>query len=237
MTVIIERSALQSRVSATRNDLAQVEYAIRGLAHRPIRDGLMQHVRAIGYALDDIDAALYRARPYRSYRRGWVILDQRSFWRRLRSAEAALARLDDEVAGLQDAQSWSGHARLGGLDSNLGALGDSLMGADAYAQPSASVPAEPPASQAEYAQLERALHAATFRTEKFDLVRRAVVDQYFTTAQARGIARQIHAGKDKVTVLTWLYPRVVDPERFDSVMDDLPSEDDRRRLELSVYGQ
>ena len=236
LTIVIERSALQSRLGAARRDLVQVEYAIAGLALAHVRHALMQHVHAIRFALDDIDSALIHARPYASYRRGWVILDQNRFWQRMRNAESALAQLDDEVAGLQDAQSWSGHARLGQLDTNLDALSDSLVDADAYDAPSASAPVEAPVSAGEYARLDRALHAATFRDEKFDLVRRAVQTQYFTTAQARGIARQIHADNDKVTVLTWLYPRLVDPERFDAVMSDLPEDADRRRLRANVYG-
>ncbi|MGK0361028.1 MAG: hypothetical protein ACI9U2_003346 [Bradymonadia bacterium] len=236
LTVIIDRAALRSRVRAARRDLEQVESAIGGLAGHSARIALMQHVRSIGFALDDIDSAVVHARAYRGGRRGWVVLDQSRFWRRLRAAENALAQLDDEVAGLQNAQQWNGHARLGGLDTNLNALGDTLMGADAYrGQGAASRPAA--MSVPAFEQLERSLHATTFRKDKFDLVRSAVFSDYFTTVQARAVARQIHAGTDKVTVLTWLYPRVVDPDRFDMVMADLPTNGDRRRLEANVYGQ
>ena len=237
LTVLINRSVLQGRLNATRNDLAQVEYAIRGLANQPLRTGLMQHVRAIGFALDDIDSALIIA-PYHSRRRGWVVLDQRSFWRRLQSAENALAHLDNEVAGLQDAQNWNGHARLGGLDTNLDALGTTLMGADAYGVQATEASRPAAMSVAEFEVLEQSLHATTFRDEKLAIVRRAVFsEQFFMTVQARAIARQLHAGKDKVTVLTWLHPRLVDPDRFGMVMDDLPTNADRRRLNANVYGQ
>lgn len=90
-------------------------------------------------------------------------------------------------------------------------------------------------SKSQLKRLVRALDDAPFRDDKRAVLRRAVSQAYFTSAQARAVAREFPFSDDKVAALTAMHPRVVDPENFEQVFSDLNFSSARRKLDQNIY--
>lgn len=88
---------------------------------------------------------------------------------------------------------------------------------------------------ARFERIEHELEAAPFRDDKLRIVRRIVRDGWFTSAQAKAVASSMHFGDDKVTALTLMHPRVVDPDNFGIVYGELAHRSDREALEAAIY--
>ncbi len=95
-------------------------------------------------------------------------------------------------------------------------------------------PSEPPlepATGAQMARLEQSLRDASFRDDKQRVIRAAVREHYFSTAQARTLTEALSFGKDRVEALALLHPRLVDPENFHTLFSLLAHGSDRAALE------
>lgn len=92
------------------------------------------------------------------------------------------------------------------------------------------------ATGAQLAALSESLRQASFRKDKMRVLRLAVPQHYFSTAQVKQIVEHFSFSSDKVEVLALLHPRLTDPENTHTLFALLPHASDRRKLEERITG-
>lgn len=97
---------------------------------------------------------------------------------------------------------------------------------------------EPPGpattTQADLANIRRAIDGASFRDDKLATLRSASRDRWFTCAQVITLMGEFSFGKDQVEAAAMLHPNVVDPNNWFSVYAALTFDKDRRDLRRRV---
>lgn len=84
--------------------------------------------------------------------------------------------------------------------------------------------------EGDLSSLERAVSDAPFEADRLGVVRSAAAGCWFTTAQVIRLVRAVSFADARVEVAATLYPRVVDPERWYLVYDDIPFSSSREAL-------
>lgn len=183
-----------------------------------------------------------------------VVVDQRRVQRRLDAIDAEMDTLAALLAtqpepprdhGSRRQQQGERHAnarhqraiaaQLAAVRSRVKALHRAMDEARPLPRPRPRRIAPQAMSATQFKRLKRSLDDARFRADKQAVLRRAVLHNHFTSAQARGIAREFTFSDDKVDALTALHPRVVDPENFEQVFSELTFSSARRQLDANIY--
>lgn len=124
--------------------------------------------------------------------------------------------------------------RLDRLETDLLALRE--LSADAVATPRPAPPVRPAApprraiSDAELADILRAIDAASFSDGKIAVLDSAARDRAFRVAQVVRILDAFSFGSDKVEAGARLYPQVIDPQDWYRVYEALDFTSDREAL-------
>ncbi|HOX46931.1 MAG TPA: DUF4476 domain-containing protein [Myxococcota bacterium] len=159
-------------------------------------------------------------------------VDARDLLRDLREAREELSELRGLSAAHPDYMTRREMVRrVDELRRLLDRVEDALDGARADAP---AVAQEPPMAPDRFEALRKAMEGNNFDEAKLQVVREAASTNRFSVEQVKQVMGHFSFADGKVEAAKALHPRLVDPENFFQVYEELPFEADRKKLREAV---